>query len=211
MPGLSYCIQTLSCSIWDLVPQPRIEPWPLHWECGILPTGSPGKSWDPVPSRMITFHDFRKNTKAPAWSDLPNPLSKQAPPCYSSNVLNTPSFISAGRSSRDSVSPMLRARLQSLSSDLHDLRPAAQKSLLISKTEIDPQTQKTDLWLPNGKGEGEICSEFGPSRNTLPYIIYKFINNMVWLYSMGNYTQCLVITCDGKESEGKNILYITCI
>ena len=25
---------------------------------------------------------------------------------------------------------------------------------LIYKTEIDPQTQKTNLWLPKGKGEG---------------------------------------------------------
>ena len=100
---------------------------------------------------------------------------------------------------------MLRARLHSLSSDLHDFRPAAQKSLLISETEIDPQTQKTNLWLPKGKGEGGICSGFGPSRNTILYIIYKF-TNMVQLYSTGNYTQCLVMTCDGKESEEKNIL-----
>ena len=37
-------MQTLSCSMWDLVPWPGIEPGPLHWECGVLATGPPGKS-----------------------------------------------------------------------------------------------------------------------------------------------------------------------
>ena len=32
------------CSMWDLVPQPGIEPVPLHWEHGVLTTGPPGKS-----------------------------------------------------------------------------------------------------------------------------------------------------------------------
>ena len=31
-----------SCSMWDLVPWPGIEP--LHWECGVLATGPPGRS-----------------------------------------------------------------------------------------------------------------------------------------------------------------------
>ena len=33
-----------SCNTWDLVPWPKIEPWPLHWELGVLATGPPGKS-----------------------------------------------------------------------------------------------------------------------------------------------------------------------
>ena len=33
----------LSCSTWDLVPQPGIKSWPLHWEYGILATRPPGK------------------------------------------------------------------------------------------------------------------------------------------------------------------------
>ena len=35
--------QTLSCGKWDLVPQPEINPGPLHWEHGVLVTGPPGK------------------------------------------------------------------------------------------------------------------------------------------------------------------------
>ena len=32
-----------SCSMWDLVPWPGIEPRPLHWGHGVLHTGLPGK------------------------------------------------------------------------------------------------------------------------------------------------------------------------
>ena len=43
-------------------------------------------------------------------------------------------------------------------------------SELIYKTEIDSQTEKTNLWLPKGKkGEG-INWEFGIDRYTLLYI-----------------------------------------
>ena len=34
----------LSCGMWGLVPQPGIEPGPLHWEQGVLAIGPPGKS-----------------------------------------------------------------------------------------------------------------------------------------------------------------------
>ena len=34
----------LSCSMWDLVSQPGIEPGPPVWECEVLVTGPPGKS-----------------------------------------------------------------------------------------------------------------------------------------------------------------------
>ena len=37
-------MQTLSCGMWDLVPWPWIEPWPLYWDPGVLATGLPGKS-----------------------------------------------------------------------------------------------------------------------------------------------------------------------
>ena len=33
-----------SCGVWDLAPLPGTEPGPLHWECGVLATGPPGKS-----------------------------------------------------------------------------------------------------------------------------------------------------------------------
>ena len=36
----------LSGSMWDLVPQPGIEPDPLHWELEVLATGPPGTSHD---------------------------------------------------------------------------------------------------------------------------------------------------------------------
>ena len=43
-----------SCSVWDLVPQPRIKLGPLHWECGVLATEPPGKSFFP-PFRQPMF------------------------------------------------------------------------------------------------------------------------------------------------------------
>ena len=36
-------MHTLSCSMWDLVPDQGIDPGPLHWECR-LATGPSGKS-----------------------------------------------------------------------------------------------------------------------------------------------------------------------
>ena len=73
---------------------------------------------------------------------------------------------------------------------------------LIYKKETDAQTQKTNLWLPKGKGgEGGINQEFGISRYKLLYI--RQINNKVLLYSVGNYTQYLVINYKGKEYEQK--------
>ena len=41
--GLSCGIWTVSCGMWDLIPWPHIEPWPLHWESGVSATGPPGK------------------------------------------------------------------------------------------------------------------------------------------------------------------------
>ena len=61
---------------------------------------------------------------------------------------------------------------------------------LIYKTEVDSQTQKTDLWLPKGKGWEGINWEFGINRYTPLYI--KYINNKDLLYSTGNSAQYYV-------------------
>ena len=51
-----------------------------------------------------------------------------------------------------------------------------------------------------GEGEGEGKDwEFGISRCKLLYI--EWINNKDLLYSIGNYTQYLVVTYNRKESE----------
>ena len=76
---------------------------------------------------------------------------------------------------------------------------------LIYKTEIDSQTQKTNLQLPKVKGEGGINQEFGINRYTLLYI--KQVNNKDLLFSTGNYTQYLVINYNGKEPE-KQYIYV---
>ena len=74
---------------------------------------------------------------------------------------------------------------------------------LIHKTEIDPQTQKTNSWL-KGKGmEGGINQEFGINKYTLLYI--KQITNKDILYSTGNYTQYFVISCKRKVSENRYV------
>ena len=39
----SWGMQTRSCSMWDLVPQPGIKPRSLHWEPALLATVPPGK------------------------------------------------------------------------------------------------------------------------------------------------------------------------
>ena len=59
--------------------------------------------------------------------------------------------------------------------------------------------QKTNLWLPKGKGGGGVNQEFGINRYKLLYIIQ--INNKDLLYSTGNYIQYLVITYNEKEYE----------
>ena len=56
---------------------------------------------------------------------------------------------------------------------------------LIYKTETDSQTQKTNLWLPKGKGGGGINWEYEINRYTPLYI--KYINNKDLLYSTGSY------------------------
>ena len=71
---------------------------------------------------------------------------------------------------------------------------------LIYKKETDSQTQRTDLWLPRGRGcGGGLDWEFGTSRCKLLYI--EWINNTVLLYSTGNYIQYPVINHNGKEKK----------
>ena len=38
-PIVYLAVPGLSCSVWDLVPQPGIEPGPLHWDRRVLGTG----------------------------------------------------------------------------------------------------------------------------------------------------------------------------
>ena len=60
----SWSMQTLSHSMWDLVPWPGIELRPLHWERGVLATGPPGKS-------LIQIHlPFTRNCSCPVISYL---------------------------------------------------------------------------------------------------------------------------------------------
>ena len=74
---------------------------------------------------------------------------------------------------------------------------------LIYKTEIDSQTQKTNLWSPKGKGGEREIRSMG-----LTFILYiKQINNKDLLCSTGNYIQYRIITYNGKES-GKKYIYM---
>ena len=71
---------------------------------------------------------------------------------------------------------------------------------LIYKTEIDSQTQKTNLWLPKRVvGGREINQEFGINIYTLLHI--KEVNNKDLQYSTGNCIQYLATSYSGKESE----------
>ena len=63
------------------------------------------------------------------------------------------------------------------------------------KTEIDPQTYETNLWLP--KGQGGVNQEFEINIHALLYI--KQITNKDLLYSTGNYIQYSIITYSGRE------------
>ena len=80
---------------------------------------------------------------------------------------------------------------------------------LNSKTEIDSQTWKTNLWLSKGKRMGGINQELGIKLCTLLYTyIYMQITNKDLLYSTGNYTQYLVVVYNGKESKNNIYIYI---
>ena len=89
--GLSCSTQTLSCSMWDLVPWLGLNPGPLRWECRVLATEPPEKSLPQLFKCMYQLHDMcldpwmwddlslgRKNliwrTLFPASSGLGKPL-----------------------------------------------------------------------------------------------------------------------------------------
>ena len=75
----------------------------------------------------------------------------------------------------------------------------------IYKTEIDSQTQRTDLWLPRGRTGGRgIDWEFGVGRCKLLYI--GWINNKVLLQSTRNYIKYPVI-----NHMGRNIKECVCV
>ena len=77
---------------------------------------------------------------------------------------------------------------------------------LIYKVETDSQTQKTNLWLPTGKGRGVVINqEVGINIYTILYI--KQIINKNLLCSTMNSSQYSVITYMGKESE-KEWIYV---
>ena len=71
------------------------------------------------------------------------------------------------------------------------------------KTEIDPQTQKTNSWLPEGK-----CGERneGVGFNTYTLLYTTQIINKDLLFSTGNFTQNFIISYKGKESEKKRYI-----
>ena len=73
------------------------------------------------------------------------------------------------------------------------------------KSETDSEIQKTNLWLPKGKGCGGINQEFKIHIYTLVYI--KQITNKNLQYSTGSSTQYSVITYVEKEFE-KECIYV---
>ena len=70
-------------------------------------------------------------------------------------------------------------------------------------TEIESQTQKTNLWLPKGKEGRWTNQEFEINRYTLLYM--EQINNKALSHNTEKYIQCLIITGNGKESENEGI------
>ena len=67
---------------------------------------------------------------------------------------------------------------------------------IIYKTHIDSQSEKTNLWLPNGKEREGYLRSLGP-------LYIKHVNNKHLWYSTETYTQYFIITYKGKESEKK--------
>ena len=62
-------------------------------------------------------------------------------------------------------------------------KPKKDTNELIHKTEVDPQTQKTNFWLQKGKAGGGINQEVGINIYTLLYI--KEITNKDLLIAQG--------------------------
>ena len=66
----------------------------------------------------------------------------------------------------------------------------------IYKTEIDSQTQRTDLWLPRWRGWNEMDWKFGVNRCKLLHL--EWISGEILLYYTGNYIHSLGIDHDGR-------------
>ena len=73
-------------------------------------------------------------------------------------------------------------------SHMWDLKYATNE--LISEAEIDPQTQRTDLWFPRGGGHRGIIGSLGSAHTNG---IWRMDNNKVLLHSTGDYIQHSVI------------------
>ena len=56
---------------------------------------------------------------------------------------------------------------------------------LIFETETDSQAQKTDMWLPTGRGVDEL--DWKSVISGCKLVCTERINNMALLYSVGNY------------------------
>ena len=74
--------------------------------------------------------------------------------------------------------------------------------------EAETETQKTDLWLPRGRGGGGMDWEFGRSRCKL--LSVGWMINKVPLYSTGNSIQHSLINHNGQEYE-KYMYVCVCI
>ena len=73
----------------------------------------------------------------------------------------------------------------------------------IYRTETEPQTWRTDLWLPRGRGRERMHWEFEVSSCKLLHL--EWISNEVLLYIIGNYIQSLAIEHDRRKREKKNV------
>ena len=79
---------------------------------------------------------------------------------------------------------------------------------LIYKTEIDSQTQKTNLWLPKRKREGRNKLGVWVLHIHTTILYTNYITNKGLLYHIGDYTQYLVITYNGKNTKKNRFLYM---
>ena len=78
-------------------------------------------------------------------------------------------------------------------------------NLLTKQNQTHRYRKQTHDYQRGDRGVGEINQEFRINIYALLYI--KQVNNKDLLYSTGNYTQYLVITYNGKESE-KECIYV---
>ena len=88
-----------------------------------------------------------------------------------------------------------------------NLKKMIQMNLVTKQKQIHRHRKQTYGYQWGQQGGGEINQEFEINIYTLLYI--KQLNNKDLLYSIGNYSQYLVINYNGKESEKEQIcMYI---